>query len=149
MRRKIKRQMTPLERAVIQQELHRNAHSRYLLRLHVLLLVDAGYTCTELGRPVGVNPITLMRWVKRYEEKGIVGLLEEGRTGRPKTMNAFQWNRLSNDLKKLPRFFGFSCDRWGGPALAEHLQRCYGIPLGLRQCQRILKDKVFVPDDSA
>ena len=140
--------MTPLEREAIRQEFHRDGRSRFLLRLHVLLMVDAGFTCTALGKQMGMNPITLMRWIKRYDEAGVTGLLYEKHRGRPKSMDRFQWNRLERDLEKSPRFFGFSYDHWDGPALGEHLQRHYGIQLGLRQCQRILSGKVFVFESS-
>ena len=146
--KKIKRQMTQLDRAAIRQEFHRDAHSRFLLRLHVLLMVDAGHTCTELGRQVGMNPITLMRWINRYDEDGVMGLQYEKCRGRPKSMDKLQWNRLEIDLGKSPKIFGFSYNHWDGRTLGEHLKRCYGVHLGLRQCQRILSGRVFSLDSS-
>jgi len=39
----------------------------------------------------------------------------------------------------MPRYFGFGSRLWDGPTFAEHLRRCYGIDLGLRQCQRLFR----------
>ncbi|SPJ15737.1 hypothetical protein SBBP2_1720008 [Burkholderiales bacterium] len=58
---------------------------------------------------------------------------------------ALQWRRLEADLRKTPRYFGFLSNLWDGPTFAEHLRRCYGVDLGLRQCQRLFQQMGYRP----
>ena len=124
----------------IHHEVTQDEYSRFHHRLHIVLLIAAGCTCSEIGRYFGENPATVRRWSQRFLEKGVAGLHDSDRSGRPKSLAPFQLRRLCSDLNKTPRYFGFKSLKWSGPAIAEHLRRHYGIDLGLRQCQRLLRE---------
>jgi transposase len=124
---------------VIRREIDRDEASRYDHRLHALLLVAGGRSCTEVAQWFGENASTVQRWVRRFRVQGLDGLHDGERPGRPGALDPVQWRRLEADLRKTPRYFGFAARSWDGPTFAEHLRRCYGVDLGLRQCQRLFR----------
>jgi transposase len=127
----------------IQQEIERSEESRYDHRLHGVLLVSSGYSCTEVGQLFGQAATTVQRWVQRFEHGGFEGLREGERPGRPRTLDESQWALIEADLRKTPRDFGFEAGLWDGPVLSEHLRQRYGIELGVRQCQRLFRQMGF------
>lgn len=127
----------------IRQEIERSEESRYDHRLHGLLLVSSGRSCTEVGQLFGENATTVQRWVRRFEQGGFSGLREGERSGRPRALDDRKWRRIEADLRKTPRDFGFEASLWDGPVLSEHLDRSYQIKLGVRQCQRLFRKMGF------
>ena len=120
----------------IRQEIDRSEESRYDHRLHGLLLVASGRSCTEVSQLFGEEATTVQRWVHRFEQSGLAGLREGERPGRPRSLDERQWKRLARDLRRDPRRLGHTQHLWDGTLLAEHLRRHYGVSLGVRQCQR-------------
>lgn len=137
--RKLQIEDAEVMRIAIQQEIARNEESRYDHRLHGLLLVTAGQSCRQVAELFGEDGTTVQRWVRRFEDGGLEALREGERTGRPRTLDAAQWRKLQTDLQKTPRDFGSAAMLWDGPVLSEHLRRHYGVELGVRQCQRLLR----------
>lgn len=127
----------------IRQEIDRSEESRYDHRLHGLLLVASGRSCTEVSQLFGQDATTVQRWVRRFEHSGLAGLREGARPGRPKSLDERQWKRLARDLRRDPRRCGHAQNLWDGKLLAEHLRRRYGGSLGVRQCQRIFNQLGF------
>jgi transposase len=134
-----------LVQSAIRREIDRDEVSRYDHRLHALLLVAAGRSCAEVALWFGENASTVQRWVRRYRMQGLDGLHDAERPGRPPTLDGMRLRRLEADLRKAPRDFGLGGRYWDGPTLAEHLRRCYGVYLGLRQCQRLYRQLGFRP----
>lgn len=125
--------------STLRREIDRDEASRYDHRLHALLLVASGRSCAEVAQWFGENASTVQRWVRRYRVRGLEGLHDVERPGRPRSLDPVQWRRVEADLRKTPRYFGFPTRIWDGPTFAEHLRRCYGVDLGLRQCQRLFR----------
>jgi len=112
-----------------------SAAERLLHRLHSVVLVLNGLSSSEVARIYHDSPRAVAYWVKRYEEKGIIGLQEESRTGRPSLLNPIQ-------MKKLQFFLNQSRERSqpvSAPTLAKYIQKQFEIVLTIRQCSRILK----------
>ena len=130
-------------RIAIQQEIERSDESRYDHRLHGVLLVANGQSCGEVAVLFGEVLRTLQRWVNRFEQRGFEGLREGERPGRPRTLEARQWERLARDLRRSPREFGHTQNLWDGKCLHAHLRGRYGVSLGVRQCQRLFRQMGF------
>ena len=121
----------------IQQEILRSEDSRYDHRLHGILLVSKGMSCYQAGEMLGHDSTTIQRWVNDFNTTGFSGLYDKERPGRPTSLTAHQWDKLSKDLRKHPKDFGYVQNLWDGKLLAHHLNSQYGIEVGVRQCQRI------------
>lgn len=141
--RKLQIEDAEVMQVAIQQEISRSEESRYDHRLHGLLLVTTGQSCREIARLFGEDASTVQRWVRRFEDRGLEGLREGERPGRPRQLDAGQWRQVAADLRRTPRAFGLEANLWDGPLLAEHLRRRFGVELGVRQCQRFFRQLGF------
>src|SRR5258706_13296384 len=103
--RKLQIEDAEIMRIAIQQEIGRSEESRYDHRLHGLLLVIAGQSCRQVADLFGEDGTTVQRWVRRFEEAGLMGLREGKRSGRPRMLDAGAWRKLVDDLLKSPRDF--------------------------------------------
>lgn len=141
--RKLQIEDAEVMRIAIRQEIGRSEDSRYDHRLHGLLLVTVGQSCRQVAELFGDDGTTVQRWVRRFEHGGLEALREGERSGRPRTLDAAQWRKLQADLRKSPRDFGLAATLWDGPVLSEHLRRRYRVDLGVRQCQRMFRQRGF------
>src|SRR5437879_13260696 len=90
----------------LQQEVQRSEESRYDHRLHGVLLVAQGMTCPEVGRLLGDAPRSVEYWVRRFEERGLVGLSEGQRSGRPRRLSEAQLQDVDQALRQTRRDLG-------------------------------------------
>lgn len=127
----------------LQDEIRRSEESRYDHRLHGVLLVAQGLTCPEVAGLLGDAPRTLEYWVRGFEKKGLMGLLEGERSGRPKRLSEKQIQQVNTILRQTPREAGLSGNIWAGKTLAAWIEKQYGISLGVRQCQRLFRQLGF------
>lgn len=127
----------------LQDEIRRSEESRYDHRLHGVLLVAQGMTCPEVAKLLGDAPRSVEYWVRRFEEKGLAGLQEGERGGRPRRLSEKQLQQLNVALRQMPRALGLGGNLWDGKTLAAWIQRQYGINLGVRQCQRVFRQLGF------
>lgn len=141
--RKLEISDVEIMRLAIQQEIARSEESRYDHRLHGVLLVSHEINCYQVASWLGQNPRTVERWVQRFEARGFAGLQEKERPGRPRRLNESQREVVGQDLRRNPRDLGYTQNLWDGKLLAHHLNRVYGIRLGVRQCQRIFRQLGF------
>ena len=127
----------------LQDEIRRSEESRYDHRLHGVLLVAQGLSCPEVAAMLGDAPRTVEYWVRDFEEKGLAGLQEGERSGRPKRLSEKQLQAVDKVLRKKPREAGLSGNIWDGKTLSAWIERQYGIELGVRQCQRLFRQLGF------
>lgn len=64
------------------------------LGLHGVLLVAQGMSCPEVSCLLGDSPRTVEYWVRRFEDKGLAGLVEGERSGRPRRLNDEQLKEI-------------------------------------------------------
>ena len=123
----------------LQDEIRRSEDSRYDHRLHGVLLVAQGLTCPQVAELLGDAPRTVEYWIHSFEKDGLAGLLEGERSGRPPRLGEAQMRQIGAALRKTPRQVGLNRNLWDGKTLAAWIEERYGIPLGVRQCQRMFR----------
>lgn len=141
--RKLEIKDAQIMRIAVQQEILRSEESRYDHRLHGILLVCSGLSCTEVAELFGHGRRTIQYRVRRFEESGFAGLEESPRPGRPSLTDKDIRRELGIDLRRSPRDLGYSQNLWDGKLLSHHLSQCYGIQLGERQCRRLFRQLGF------
>lgn len=139
MTRRLKISSSDALQALLKEELHNSLESRFLHRVHCVLLIGAGHSCYEIANCFGETPRTLERWVRQFESQGISGLKDDQKPGRPKKLNTDQLKHITHDIYNPPSKFAYSKMGWDGKLLATHLKNRFGITLSVRQCQRLLK----------
>lgn len=127
----------------IQDEIRRNDASRYDHRLHGVLLVARGLTCPRVGRLLGDSPRTVVNWVQRFESRGLAGLSEGERPGRPSGLKESELVRVEAALRQSPSKVGLPTEKRDGPTLSEFLLSDMGVELKVRQCQRLFRQLGF------
>jgi transposase len=70
-------------------------------------------------------------------------LAEGERSGRPRRLSQKQLEEVSHMLRRNPMDFGLNVSLWDGKALSELVARHWGIPLGVRQSQRLFRQLGF------
>src|SRR5271157_5920379 len=127
----------------LQDEIRRSAESRYDHRLHGVLLVAEGMNCCRVAELLGDAPRTVEYWVRRFEAKGLAGLQEGARPGRPPRLTPAQIAALQAGLRKRPADFGLRGNLRDGKTLAAHIKRAHGVTLGAPQCRRFFRQWGF------
>lgn len=123
----------------LQDEIRRSEESRYDHRLHGVLLVAQGMTCPEVARLLGDAPRSVEYWVQNFEKRGLAGLHEGERSGRPGRLSEAQLAEVNNVLRKVPRDVGLRGNLWDGKTLSAWIEQQYGVGLRVRQCQRLFR----------
>lgn len=126
-------------RTALEAEQHTSASARFFHRAHCVLMVTSGMSCCGVAAMFEESSRSVARWVRAYEQGGIEALRNAPHSGRPARLSASELAALSGDLSHLPSDLGLACERWTGDLLASHLARQYGVQLGARQCQRLLR----------
>ena len=108
---------------------------RLLHRLHSVALVLNGLSAVETGRIYGDSARAVSYWVTRFNQKGIEGLYEESRPGRPSRLSADQLKKLQTFVKQSMT----SSKPVNAETAAAYILKKFEISLTHRQCWRILK----------
>jgi transposase len=127
----------------LQNEILRSEEARYCHRLHGVLLVCRGFSSYEVAKMFGQSPTTIQRWVGSFKKNGFAGLKDCEKAGRPHRLTSQQLKSINSALRKSPRDFGYSQNMWDGKLLSHHVEKLHKVPLGVRQCQRLLHQLGF------
>lgn len=86
-------------------------------RARIVLLAAAGESNTAVAARVGVSRPTVIGWRSRYEAKGLDGLADEERSGRPREIDRLAV--ITTTLTAPPKKYGIT--HWSTRLLARHL----------------------------
>jgi transposase len=127
----------------LQDEIRRSQEARYDHRLHGVLLVAQGMNCCQVAELLGDAPRTVAYWVEKFAQKGLAGLQEGARSGRPSKLDADQLADLQRVLRGKPSDVGLTGNLWDGKTMAAYLHQRHRVELGPRQCRRLLRQWEF------
>ena len=130
-------------KAIIKEQIQRTDEARYQHRLHCVLLICEGKTCAEIAALFGDGLRTVQYWAKRFNEDGIRGLRDAARPGRRARLSDRAKEALAQDLRHLPREFGYSQNLWDGKLLKHHLKQKFQVELKVRRCQTLFHELGF------
>jgi transposase len=111
----------------------RSVNAGLAKRARMILLASEGVGNREISAQVGASPTTVIQWRARYEERGLGGLQDLERTGRPRELDHRQI--VAETLRPPPKRLGVT--HWSSRLLAERIKvspsaiqrawRSYGI----------------------
>jgi transposase len=87
-------------------------------RARILLLAGEGLSNTAIAEKVGVSRPTVISWRSRYLTKGIAGLWDEPRSGRPRTIDRAKV--IATTLCPPPKRYAVT--HWSSRLLGRHLK---------------------------
>lgn len=95
------------------------APHRMVLRARIVLLAAGGAGNSEVARQMGVCDDTVRKWRRRYCEKGLDGLADASRPGRPRVFPAAVTARVKALACEMPAASETPLARWTCPELAR------------------------------
>jgi transposase len=103
------------------------------LRVAILQGVIDKAPIDQMSRRHNLSRQGIYDLVKRVNEKGIKGVEEEKRSGRPSSLTPEIANNLKEILLKPPTSQGYSQSRWDGPLVRTYLKEKHDINIGRSQ----------------
>lgn len=97
------------------------------VRSLMVRLLDRGHTSREIGDELGVSPVTVWRWGRRYLLEGLAGLYTRPRKGRLSKLSAGDKELLVQVVEREPRAVGINASNWTTGLLAYSLERERGV----------------------
>lgn len=96
----------------------RTLEARLVERAKIVRGCLAGATVTDIARGLGIRPNTVIEWRDRFDEKGVEGLHDRPRSGKPRTYDETFRDRVLATLEEPPPK---GQAKWDGAAVAAHL----------------------------
>lgn len=125
--------------ATIRKEFRSSEEARYIHRLHGVLLVLLGLSTVKAGKLLGDPQRTVAHWVIQWKARGLGGLKDGEKSGRPGRLNPKHKTFLIRALMKSPKDSGLKGEAWTGTLISSLLKKRWGITLSPRQCHRVLQ----------
>jgi len=90
------------------------------LRARIVLRASAGESNQQIAQGLGLPPITVSKWRRRFSAHGLEGLRDARRAGRPRKHGPEIWQRVQHRVCQQPEFQS----RWSVRTLAREV----GLP---------------------
>ena len=87
------------------------------VRARIVLAAAEGEANERIAQRVGVSKVTVLKWRARYQDRGLKGLADEPRSGRPRSVDHARI--VSVTLKPPPKKYGVT--HWSSRLLGRHL----------------------------
>lgn len=133
-------------RAMISAALAGSESACLMHRLDCVLLVFEGRSLREVADWFGVGKRSVQRWVHAVYERGLDGLRDHRKGGRPSKLTCEREQAVRRDLQVTPGVCGYPGLQWTGKRLAMHLDKRYAVEVSVRTCQRMIaRSRTGVP----
>jgi len=119
----------------LDHEIRRTRDGRYRLRLQAIVLVMEGLNAQTITERLKIGRDTFFRWVKWYNEKGLDGIKEVSKGGRPDGNPKWDdaiFEALFAKLDVMEEFFSV-------PKMAAWIESEYGVNIPERTIHARLK----------
>jgi transposase len=114
------------------------------IRIAALLLILRGWRSTAVASLFGLSRPTAVAWIRDANVRGVMGVEDRPRSGRPARVTPEAAQELEKALEKDPREFGLHRSRWDGVTVVEYLRKVWGISIKARQGRNWLQRLGFV-----
>ena len=126
------------EAAVERLARSRTAPARAVERACIVWLAHRGRRVPAVAREVGASEQTVRRWLRRFDERGLDGLRDAPRTGRPPTYTPEEVGEVVAASLTAPRDLSLPFAAWTLDRLAASLHEERGIPIKRSRIGEIL-----------
>jgi transposase len=110
------------------------------LRAQIVLAAARGRDNARIAADLGVTAGTVRKWRGRFADRGLPGLEDLPRSGRPRRISAADRAAVVALACQLPAATGVPLSRWTGPELTAELtaQGLVSAPISVTSVLRIL-----------
>ena len=136
------RPLTPEERQALEQlAASRTAQARLVERARILLAIADGRRPVQVARDLDVCKPTVYTWIHRFNDRGLAGLEDRPRAGRPPTYTAEQRAEVLAAALSDPKGLGLPFGCWTLDRLRDYLNEQKGIPIKRSRIGEVLVDE--------
>ena len=96
-------------------------------RRRALALLDGGLSLNEVGRRIGCDASSVMRWRNAQRRSGAEALKVRFSPGRPPKLSATQRDHLVELLLQGPLAHGYRTNLWTTARIAQLIQREFAV----------------------
>ena len=113
-------------------ELDRLAHSRtaphrVVQRAHIIWASAQGLRVPAIAQRVGLSALRVRTWIRRFNGRGLAGLADRPRSGRPRRHDESARGRVIALARTKPRHLGYPFALWTLARLQQALQAHHGL----------------------
>ena len=109
-----------------------------------LRMLHEGHKPEEVADLMSVSQPTVYDWHHRWQAKGLEGLANQAKSGRPRKADESYVSLLEQVIEQDPQELGYSFTIWTMERLRLHLEKETGIRLGTTQFRALLLENDFV-----
>src|SRR4051794_5485524 len=128
-------------RALEQLAASRTAQARLVERARILLAIADGRRPSQVAGDLGVCKPTVYTWIHRFNDRGLGGLEDQPRAGRPPTYTAEQRAEVLAAALSDPKGLGLPFGCWTLDRLRDYLNEQERIPIKRSRIGEILVDE--------
>jgi transposase len=122
------REPTDEERSIIERTARsRTAAIRQVERARIIQASAEGKEVAEIAGELGVKDHKVRKWIKRFNERGVAGLEDEPRSGRPATYTPEEVSEVIATALTDPQKLGLPFASWTLDRLEVYLNEVKGI----------------------
>jgi transposase len=111
------------------------------LRAQIVLAAARGRASARIAADLGVSVDTVRKWRGRFAARGLDGLADLPRSGRPRRISALDRAAVVALACQLPAATGVPLARWSGPELAAEITKAgLASPISPSSVLRILAE---------
>ena len=129
------------ERAVDRLARSRTEPARAVERARIVWLAHQGRRVPAIAREVGASEATVRLWLKRFAARGLDGLADAARSGRPPTYTPEEVGAVVAASLTKPDDLGLPFGSWTLDRLAAYLNEERGIPIKRSRIGEVLQDE--------
>lgn len=132
--------LTEAEQITLENAQKNHEHHRTRIRAHAILLSHKRYTISQLSDIFDAGRDTISIWLNNWENKGIVGLFDESRSGRPPCLTEKEQKQLTVYIDEDPHQLKSAIAR---------LEKETGKKVSAQTYKRVLKKTIIALKDVA
>lgn len=144
MPKKIDYQLSEEELTALEQAINDSQNVRVVKRATGLRLLHQGYKPAEVAEILMVSLATVYQWHHRYRSKGVAGLEDAPKSGRPRVADEEYCRVLEEALATKPAVYGYDFAIWTLDRLREHVEVKTGKSLSRERFRALMADLDYV-----
>jgi transposase len=140
---RIEYQLKPEELAEIEKAIKQDKRLEVRQRATAIRLLHLKYRPETIAEQQMVSMPTIYNWHRLWREKGIEGLANQPRKGRPPKADDAYCRKLEEAVENEPSEYGYRFAIWTSDRLRQHLEKETGILLSDSRFRALLKKKGY------
>jgi len=132
------------ELSTIEQVIKTSKSSRLVKRATGIRMLHLGHSPNEVGRALSVSAPTIYSWFHRWKAKGLQGLENLPKSGRPVIADQAYLQVVEETLEQDPGKLGYDFTLWTIQRLNQHVSQVTGKQISDERLRLILQARGWV-----